>query len=58
MRPEDMSKKKRKRRQSSDEYKAEVVRLCQQPGRMRARVCSRGELQRAAFIALRLAARR
>lgn len=36
MRPEDMSKKtkkKRVRRQFSDEYKAEVVRLCQQPGK-------------------------
>ena len=36
MSPEDMSKKTkktRKRRQFSDEYKAEVVRLCQQPGK-------------------------
>src|SRR5688572_17411116 len=34
MRPEDMSKKKkRKRRNFTDEYKAEVVRLCQQPGK-------------------------
>jgi transposase len=33
MRPEDMAKKKRKRRNFSDEYKAEVVRLCQQPGK-------------------------
>ena len=36
MRPEDTSKKtkkKRKRRQFSDEYKAEVVRLCRQPGK-------------------------
>lgn len=32
MRPEKMSKK-RKRRQFTDEYKAEVVRLCQQPGK-------------------------
>lgn len=32
MRPENMSKK-RKRRQFTDEYKAEVVRLCQQPGK-------------------------
>jgi transposase-like protein len=28
-----MSKKKRKRRKFTDEYKAEVVRLCQQPGK-------------------------
>jgi transposase len=34
MRPEKMNKKQRnKRRQFSDEYKAEVVRLCEQPGR-------------------------
>jgi transposase len=33
MRSENMPKKKRKRRQFSDEYKAEVVRLCQQPGK-------------------------
>ena len=36
MRSEDMSKKtkkKRVRRQFSDEYKAEGVRLCQQPGK-------------------------
>ena len=34
MRPENMSKKKkRKRRNFTDEYKAEVVRLCQQPGK-------------------------
>ena len=36
MRPEDMSKKtkkKRKRRQFTDEYRAEVVKLCQQPGK-------------------------
>lgn len=33
MRPEDMSKKKRKRRNFTDEYRAEVVRLCQQPGK-------------------------
>jgi hypothetical protein len=36
MRPEDTSKKtkkKRKRREFTDEYKAEVVRLCQQPGK-------------------------
>jgi transposase len=32
MRPENMSKK-RKRRKFTDEYKAEVVRLCQQPGK-------------------------
>jgi transposase len=32
MRPENMSKK-RKRRTFTDEYKAEVVRLCQQPGK-------------------------
>jgi transposase len=32
MRPENMSKK-RKRRQFTPEYKAEVVRLCQQPGK-------------------------
>ena len=32
MRPENMSKK-RKRRNFTDEYKAEVVRLCQQPGK-------------------------
>lgn len=28
-----MSKKKRKRRDFTDEYRAEVVRLCQQPGK-------------------------
>jgi transposase len=28
-----MSKKKRKRRNFTDEYRAEVVRLCQQPGK-------------------------
>ena len=33
MRPEDMSKKKRKRRNFTDEYRAEIVRLCQQPGK-------------------------
>jgi len=33
MRPENMSKKKRTRRKFTDEYKAEVVRLCQQPGK-------------------------
>ena len=33
MRPENMTKKKRKRRKFTDEYKAEVVRLCQQPGK-------------------------
>ena len=33
MRPEDMSKKNRKRRNFTDEYKAEVIRLCQQPGK-------------------------
>jgi transposase len=34
MRPESMSKrKKRERRNFTDEYKAEVVRLCQQPGK-------------------------
>jgi transposase len=33
MSSESMSKKKRKRRQFSDEYRAEVVRLCQQPGK-------------------------
>ena len=34
MRPEIMSKKQRgKRRRFSAEYKAEVVRLCQQPGK-------------------------
>lgn len=32
MRPENMSKK-RKRRQFTAEYKAEVVRLCEQPGK-------------------------
>ena len=32
MRPENMSKK-RKRRKFTPEYKAEVVRLCQQPGK-------------------------
>ena len=32
MRPENMSKK-RKRRKFTDEYKAEVVRLCEQPGK-------------------------
>jgi transposase len=32
MRPENMSKK-RKRRLFTPEYKAEVVRLCQQPGK-------------------------
>lgn len=32
MRSKDMSKKRR-RRQFTDEYKAEVVRLCEQPGR-------------------------
>jgi transposase len=32
MRPENMSKKRR-RRQFTPEYKAEVVRLCQQPGK-------------------------
>jgi transposase len=32
MRPENMSKK-RKRRKFTSEYKAEVVRLCQQPGK-------------------------
>jgi transposase len=32
MRPENMSKK-RKRRQFTPEYKVEVVRLCQQPGK-------------------------
>jgi transposase len=32
MRPENMSKK-RKRREFTDEYKSEVVRLCQQPGK-------------------------
>jgi transposase len=32
MRPENMSKK-RKRRKFTAEYKAEVVRLCQQPGK-------------------------
>jgi transposase len=33
MSSESMSKKKRKRRLFTDEYKAEVVRLCQQPGK-------------------------
>src|SRR5215831_16587385 len=33
MRPENMSTKKRKRRKFTAEYKAEVVRLCQQPGK-------------------------
>lgn len=34
MRPEIMPKKRQgKRRKFTDEYKAEVVRLCQQPGR-------------------------
>jgi transposase len=34
MRRENMStKSKRKRRQFTDEYKAEVVRLCEQPGK-------------------------
>lgn len=33
MSSESMSKKKRKRRQFTDEYRAEVVRLCQQPGK-------------------------
>lgn len=34
MRGENMStKSKRKRRQFTDEYKAEVVRLCEQPGK-------------------------
>jgi transposase len=33
MRSENMSKKKRQLRHFSDEYKAEVVRLCQQPGK-------------------------
>jgi transposase len=32
MRPENMSKK-RKRRKFTPEYRAEVVRLCQQPGK-------------------------
>lgn len=33
MRPENMAKKKRNRRNFPDEYKAEAVRLCQQPGK-------------------------
>ena len=33
MRPENMSKKKKQRRKFTPEYKAEVVRLCQQPGK-------------------------
>jgi transposase len=34
MRPEKMAKKqRRKRRKFTSEYKAEVVRLCQQPGK-------------------------
>jgi transposase len=33
MSSESMSKKKRKRRLFTNEYRAEVVRLCQQPGK-------------------------
>lgn len=33
MNSHEMSKKKRKRRLFTDEYRAEVVRLCQQPGK-------------------------
>lgn len=33
MSSESMSKKKRKRRDFTDEYRAEVVRLCLQPGK-------------------------
>ncbi len=33
MNAHEMSKKKRKRRVFTDDYKAEVVRLCRQPGK-------------------------